>query len=48
MGYPGLVIDERGNDVHGHVFASSNLSAKWTYLDKLEGTEYERTVASIG
>ncbi len=48
MGYPGLVIDGRGNDVHGHVFASSNLSAKWTYLDKLEGTEYERTVASIG
>jgi len=47
MGYPGLVIDERGNDVHGHVFASSNLSAKWTYLDQLEGEEYERTVASV-
>ena len=47
MGYPGLVIDERGNDVHGHVFASSNLSAKWTYLDQLEGGEYERTVASV-
>ena len=47
MGYPGLVIDERGNDVHGHVFASSNLSAKWSYLDQLEGEEYERTVASV-
>ena len=47
MGYPGLVIDERGNDVHGHVFASSNLSAKWTYLDQFEGEEYERTVASV-
>jgi gamma-glutamylcyclotransferase (GGCT)/AIG2-like uncharacterized protein YtfP len=47
MGYPGVVIDERGNDVHGHVFASSNLSAKWSYLDQLEGEEYERTVASV-
>ena len=47
MGYPGLVIDERGIDVHGHVFASSNLSAKWSYLDQLEGEEYERTVASV-
>ncbi len=47
MGYPGLVIDESGNDVHGHVFASSNLSAKWAYLDEFEGEEYERIVASV-
>ena len=40
MGYPGLVIDESGNDVHGHVFTSSNLSAKWAYLDEFEGEEY--------
>ena len=47
MGYPGLVIDESGNDVHGHVFASSKLSAKWAYLDEFEGEEYERIVASV-
>jgi len=47
MGYPGLVIDEGGDDVHGLVFASSNLSTKWAYLDELEGEEYERIVASV-
>ena len=46
MGYPGLVIDERGDDVHGHVFISSNLDAHWMYLDEFEGEEYERIVAS--
>ena len=33
IGYPGIVVDETGNDVHGHVFSSSNLNAKWDYLD---------------
>lgn len=47
MGYPGLVIDESGNDVHGHVFASTNLNTMWAYLDEFEGEEYERIVASV-
>ncbi len=47
MGYPGLVIDESGDDVHGHIFASSNLGAKWPFLDEFEGEEYERIVASV-
>jgi gamma-glutamylcyclotransferase (GGCT)/AIG2-like uncharacterized protein YtfP len=47
MGYPGLVLDKNGNDVHGHVFASSNLSARWTYLDEFEGDEYERIVTFV-
>ena len=47
MGYPGLVIDKGGSDVHGYVFASSDLSANWAYLDEFEGEEYERTVASV-
>ena len=47
MGYPGLIINENGSAVHGHVFASSNLSAKWAYLDEFEGEEYERVVASV-
>ena len=46
LGYPGLVIDERGDEVHGHVFTSSDLSAKWAELDNLEGEEYERTIVS--
>ena len=47
MGYPGLVIDENGSDVHGHIFSSSDLNANWTYLDGLEGEEYVRIVASV-
>ena len=47
MGYPGLVLDESGSDVHGHVFRSSNLSEKWFYLDEFEGEEYKRIVTSV-
>ena len=47
IGYPGIVVDESGSDVHGHVFCSSNLNAKWDYLDEFEGEEYERIVTSV-
>ncbi len=47
MGYPGLVVDECGNNVHGHLFTSSNLTARWAYLDAFEGGEYERITASV-
>ena len=47
MGYPGLVFDESGKEVRGHVFSSSNLEAKWAYLDAFEGEEYERIAASV-
>jgi len=47
IGYPGIVVDETGNDVHGHVFSSSNLNAKWDYLDEFEGEEYERIATSV-
>ena len=45
IGYPGLVLDQNGSDIAGHVFSSANLSAKWPDLDTFEGAEYERTVA---
>lgn len=47
IGYPGLVIDECGEDIRGHVLASSKLNGRWTDLDELEGEEYERTAASV-
>ncbi len=47
MGYPGLVVDETGNHVHGHVLSSLNLGAMWDYLDEFEGEEYERIVSSV-
>ena len=47
MGYPGLVIDEDGIEIHGHVFASAELSALWPTLDDFEGEEYERITAKV-
>ncbi len=47
LGYPGLVLDENGSDIDGHVFESSKLGTMWDYLDQLEGEEYERTLASV-
>jgi len=46
IGYPGLVVDEKGGDVRGHIFISSHLDAHWAYLDEFEGEEYERIVAT--
>ncbi len=47
MGYPGLVLDKNGNDIHGYIFVSSNLSTMWAELDQFEGEEYERTVTYV-
>lgn len=42
MGYPGLVIDDEGEQVEGFLFSSANLSAHWTTLDEFEGIAYQR------
>ena len=47
MGYPGLMLDAGGKDIHGHVFISSNLSDQWKSLDEFEGKEYERVVVTV-
>ena len=47
MGYPGLVLDENGEDIPGYVFASSNLSDNWPDLDEFEGKEYQRIIAPV-
>ncbi len=47
MGYPGMVIDEGGDEIHGHVLSSEELSALWQTLDDFEGDEYERVVAKV-
>ncbi|MGD1906205.1 MAG: gamma-glutamylcyclotransferase [Leptolyngbyaceae cyanobacterium] len=47
MGYPGLVLDESGEDVQGHIFSSADLSAKWAELDAFEGEDYDRVLTSM-
>jgi gamma-glutamylcyclotransferase (GGCT)/AIG2-like uncharacterized protein YtfP len=45
MGFPGLELDERGNDIHGQVFSSAQLSRHWARIDAFEGDGYERVPA---
>ena len=46
VGYPGIVLDEPGGDVHGFIFSSAELSAHWARLDEFEGDGYERVVTT--
>lgn len=41
-GYPGIVLDEAGTEVHGLLFTSSDLPAHWKRIDAFEGDGYER------
>lgn len=47
MGYPGLVLEEDGEDVHGHVFSSPNLESEWAKIDKFEGEDYQRVTTNV-
>ena len=46
VGYPGIVLDESGAEVHGLIFSSEELSAHWARLDEFEGGGYERIITS--
>ena len=46
-GYPGIVLDEHGDEVHGFIFSSEALSAHWNRLDEFEGEGYERVITSV-
>ena len=46
VGYPGIVLDELADDVHGFIFSSEELPAHWARLDAFEGDGYERVVTS--
>lgn len=47
MGYPGIVLDDTGNRVHGFLFTSPNLATHWSVLDEFEGSEYERVPVDV-
>lgn len=47
MGYPGIVLDDSGNRVHGFLFISENLANHWHMLDEFEGKEYERVPVDV-
>ena len=42
LGYPGIVLDDHADCVHGFVFTSSELPLHWQRLDEFEGENYKR------
>lgn len=45
-GYPGIVLADEGETVHGFVFSSPDLSGRWAGLDEFEGEGYERVLVT--
>ncbi len=47
LGYPGVVLDDGGDEVAGMLFISKELSAHWLRLDTFEGEGYRRVVTRV-
>ncbi|KAA3616847.1 MAG: gamma-glutamylcyclotransferase [Calditrichaeota bacterium] len=47
IGYPGIVLNDTGANIKGHVFISENLHHHWDELDKFEGKEYKRISTKV-
>lgn len=47
VGYPGIVLDERGGEVEGFLFSSESLAEHWARLDEFEGEGYERVLTTV-
>jgi gamma-glutamylcyclotransferase (GGCT)/AIG2-like uncharacterized protein YtfP len=45
-GYPGIVLDEHGDEVQGLLLSSESLDKYWARLDEFEGEGYERVLTS--
>lgn len=46
-GYPGIVLDEHGDEVQGLLFSSESLDQHWARLDEFEGDGYERVLTRV-
>lgn len=47
LGYPGIVLDDKGENVEGFIFSSDNLDKHWKELDDFEGDQYKRVCREI-
>ena len=47
LGYPGIVLDETGDEIKGYIFCSENLKYHWAALDEFEGKEYQRVLIKV-
>jgi len=47
MGYPGIVLDNTGDEIKGYIFFSDKLDYHWDELDDFEGEEYKRILIKV-
>lgn len=47
MGFPGIQLDDSGEQVNGFVFSSEKLAENWQILDDFEGEGYERVPVMV-
>lgn len=47
MGYPGLILDDTGDEIKGFIFCSEKLEYHWDELDEFEGEEYKRVLIRV-
>ena len=47
MVYPGIDLDNRGEEVEGYLLSSENLADQWASLDAFEGEAYLRVLAEV-
>lgn len=47
MGYPGIRLYAKGEQVAGFLFHSKNLKNHWSALDEFEGAAYERVLTNV-
>jgi gamma-glutamylcyclotransferase (GGCT)/AIG2-like uncharacterized protein YtfP len=47
MGYPGIILENAGDEIKGYIFCSDKLENYWEELDDFEGEEYERVLTRV-
>ena len=47
MGFPGINLNDQGEEGEGFLFISENLTGHWASLDEFEGEEYERAPVKV-
>ena len=47
LGYPGIDLDENGEEIQGMLFSSPELVDVWPRLDAFEGEAYERRTVKV-
>lgn len=47
VGYPGIVLDEHGDEIGGLVFSSESLAEHWDRIDEFEGEGYQRVLTTV-